>query len=315
MLLTFVTMNLNDNCMEKTLLNIETVTEYDDMLGVETLHPQVSVINLSKARPMHHMRHTFSFYVVFLKDEKNCELIYGRQRYDYQKGSVVCLAPGQVIGIDDTGEEFQPQGYALCFHPDLIRGTNLGRNIKEYTFFSYEVNEALHLSERERATFIDCLQKIQEELLHPIDRLSRRLIANNIELLLNYCLRFYERQFITRQDTNRDILTRFEALLDNYFSNDNTRQEGLPTVKYCAGELCLSPNYFGDLIKKETGKTALECIQDKIISIAKEQLLIPSYSVSQIAYGLGFQYPQHFTRVFKKSTGMTPNEYRGKNGR
>lgn len=315
MLLTFVTMNLNDNCMEKTLLNIETVTEYDDMLGVETLHPQVSVINLSKARPMHHMRHTFSFYVVFLKDEKNCELIYGRQRYDYQKGSVVCLAPGQVIGIDDTGEKFQPQGYALCFHPDLIRGTNLGRNIKEYTFFSYEVNEALHLSERERATFIDCLQKIQEELLHPIDRLSRRLIANNIELLLNYCLRFYERQFITRQDTNRDILTRFEALLDNYFSNDNTRQKGLPTVKYCAGELCLSPNYFGDLIKKETGKTALECIQDKIISIAKEQLLIPSHSVSQIAYGLGFQYPQHFTRVFKKSTGMTPNEYRGKNGR
>lgn len=315
MLLTFVTMNLNDDCMEKTLLNIETVTEYDDMLGVETLHSQVSVINLSKARPMHHMRHTFSFYVVFLKDEKNCELIYGRQRYDYQKGSVVCLAPGQVIGIDDTGEEFQPQGYALCFHPDLIRGTNLGRNIKEYTFFSYEVNEALHLSERERATFIDCLQKIQEELLHPIDRLSRRLIANNIELLLNYCLRFYERQFITRQDTNRDILTRFEALLDNYFSNDNTRQKGLPTVKYCAGELCLSPNYFGDLIKKETGKTALECIQDKIISIAKEQLLIPSHSVSQIAYGLGFQYPQHFTRVFKKSTGMTPNEYRGKNGR
>ena len=308
-------MNLNDDCMEKTLLNIETVTEYDDMLGVETLHPQVSVINLSKARPMHHMRHTFSFYVVFLKDEKNCELIYGRQRYDYQKGSVVCLAPGQVIGIDDTGEEFQPQGYALCFHPDLIRGTNLGRNIKEYTFFSYEVNEALHLSERERATFIDCLQKIQEELLHPIDRLSRRLIANNIELLLNYCLRFYERQFITRQDTNRDILTHFEALLDNYFSNDNTRQKGLPTVKYCAGELCLSPNYFGDLIKKETGKTALECIQDKIISIAKEQLLIPSHSVSQIAYGLGFQYPQHFTRVFKKSTGMTPNEYRGKYGR
>ena len=315
MLLTFVTMNLNDHCMEKTLLNIETVTEYDDMLGVETLHPQVSVINLSKARPMHHMRHTFSFYVVFLKDEKNCELIYGRQRYDYQKGSVVCLAPGQVIGIDDTGEEFQPQGYALCFHPDLICGTNLGRNIKEYTFFSYEVNEALHLSERERATFIDCLQKIQEELQHPIDRLSRRLIANNIELLLNYCLRFYERQFITRENTNRDILTRFEALLDNYFSNDNTRQKGLPTVKYCAGELCLSPNYFGDLIKKETGKTALECIQDKIIGIAKEELLIPSHSVSQIAYGLGFQYPQHFTRVFKKSTGMTPNEYRGKNGR
>lgn len=298
--------------MEKTLLNIETVTEYDDMLGVETLHPQVSVIDLSKARPMRHMRHTFSFYVVFLKDEKSCDLLYGRQRYDYQKGSVVCLAPGQVIGIEDTGEEFQPQGYALCFHPDFIRGTNLGRSIKEYSFFSYEVNEALHLSERERVTFIDCLMKIQEELQHSIDRLSRRLITNNIELLLNYCLRFYERQFITRQDVNRDILARFEVLLDNYFAGEDVLQKGLPTVKYCASELCLSTNYFGDLIKKETGKTALEWIQSKIIDIAKEQLLIPTSSISQVAYGLGFQYPQHFTRVFKKLTGTTPHEYRTK---
>lgn len=298
--------------MEKTLLNIETVTEYDDMLGMETLHPLVSVIDLSRAKPMRHMRHTFSFYVVFLKDEKNCDIIYGRQHYDYQKGSVVCLAPGQVIGIEDTGEDFQPQGWALCFHPDLIRGTNLGRNIKEYTFFSYAVNEALHLSERERDTFIDCLKKIQEELGHSIDRLSKRLITNNIELLLNYCLRFYERQFITRQDANRDILTRFEALLDAYFTGDNALQNGLPSVKYCAGELCLSPNYFGDLIKKETGKTALEYIQRKIVSMAKELLLLPSNSVSQVSYQLGFQYPQHFTRVFKKATGITPNEWRGR---
>lgn len=303
----------NGKNMENTLLNIETVTEYNDMLNVETLHPQVSVIDLSKARPMRHMRHTFSFYVVFLKDEKNCDLIYGRQRYDYQKGSVVCLAPGQVIGIEDTGKEFQPQGYALCFHPDLIRGTNLGRNIKDYSFFSYEVNEALHLSERERVTFIDCLTKIQEKIQHPIDRLSKRLISNSIELLLNYCLRFYERQFITRQDANHDILTRFETLLDNYFTGNNALQKGLPTVKYCANELCLSSNYFGDLIKKETGKTALECIQNKIISIAKDKLLIKANSISQIAYNLGFQYPQHFTRVFKRITGITPNEYRGKN--
>lgn len=311
MFLTFAGVILNE--MKKKLLNIETVAEYNDMLGVETWHPQVSVIDLSKARPMQHMRHTFSFYVVFLKDEKNCDLIYGRQRYDYQKGSVVCLAPGQVIGIEDTGEVFQPQGYALCFHPDFIRGTNLGRNMKEYTFFSYEVNEALHLSEQERVVFIDCLKKIQEELQHAIDRMSRRLIANNIELLLNYCLRFYERQFITRQDVNRDILTRFETLLDNYFSGDNALHKGLPSVKYCAGQLCLSANYFGDLIKKETGKTALEYIQSKIVGIAKEQLLLPTNSISQIAYGLGFQYPQHFTRVFKKLTGITPHEYRGKN--
>lgn len=298
--------------MNKQLLNIETVTEYNDMLGVETLHPLVSVIDLSKAHPMRHLRHTFSFYVVFLKDEKNCDLLYGRRHYDYQKGSVVCLAPGQVIGIEDTGQEFQPRGYALCFHPDLIRGTNLGRNIREYTFFSYEVNEALHLSERERKIFIDCLTMIQEELQHDIDRMSKRLIANSIELLLNYCLRFYARQFITRQDANRDILTRFETLLDQYFTGDNAIRKGLPTVKYCAGELCLSTNYFGDLIKKETGRTALEYIQNKIIGLAKEQLLIPAYSVSQVAYNLGFQYPQHFTRVFKKATGMTPNEYRTK---
>ena len=173
------------------ILNVETVTEYNDMLGVETLHPLVSVIDLSEAKPMRHMRHTFSFYVIFLKEEKNCELIYGRQRYDYQKGSVVCLAPGQVIGVEDTGEIFQPKGYALCFDPELIRGTTLGRHIAEYTYFSYEVNEALHLSDRERALFIDCLEKIRLELEHAIDRLSKRLISTSIELLLDYCLRFY----------------------------------------------------------------------------------------------------------------------------
>lgn len=296
--------------MDKKLLNIETISEYNNMLGVETLHPLVSVIDLSRSKPMKHMRHTFSFYVVFLKDEKNCDLLYGRQRYDYQKGSVISLAPGQVIGIKDTGEVFQPKGWALCFHPDLIRGTTLGRNMKEYSFFSYEVNEALHLSEKERTIFIDCLDKIQHELQYAIDRLSKRLIATNIELLLDYCLRFYERQFITRSNVNHDILTRFERLLDDYFTGEQAGQNGLPSVKQCAGQLCLSPNYFGDLIKKETGKTAQEYIQHRLIDIAKERVLDPSKSLSQVAYELGFQYPQHFTRLFKKLVGQTPNEYR-----
>ena len=300
----------NDGRMNKEILNIATVAEYNDMLGVETLHPLVSVIDLAKARPMHHMRHTFSFYTIFLKDEKNCDLIYGRQRYDYQKGSVVCLAPGQVIGIEDTGVEFQPQGYALCFDPELIRGTSLGRHIHEYSYFSYEVNEALHLSERERAIFIDCLDQIKQELEHAVDRLSRRLIVNGIELLLNYCLRFYERQFITREQANNDVLSRFEALLDDYLSSDKPVQNGLPSVKYCAGELCLSPNYFGDLIKKLTGKSAQEYIQLKIIDAAKERILMPAKSISQVSYELGFKYPQHFTRMFKKVVGLTPNEYR-----
>ena len=298
--------------MNNEILNISTITEYNDMLGVETMHPLVSVIDLSKARPMHHMRHTFSYYTIFLKDEKNCDLIYGRQRYDYQKGSVVCLAPGQVIGIEDTGEEFQPQGYALCFDPELIRGTSLGRHIREYSYFSYEVNEALHLSDSERTIFIDCLGTIQHELEHSVDRLSRRLIVNGIEFLLNYCLRFYERQFITREQANNDILVRFENLLDDYLDSDTPIHKGLPTVKYCAGELCLSPNYFGDLIKKYTGKSAQEYIQTKLMNIAKERILLPSKTISQISYELGFQYPQHFTRMFKKIVGLTPNDYRTK---
>lgn len=297
--------------MDIELLNIETVAEYNDMLGVKTRHPLVSVIDLSKAHPMRHMRHTFSFYTVFLKDEKNCDLLYGRQKYDFQKGSVICLAPGQVIGIEDTGEQFQPKGWALCFHPDLIKGTELGRNIREYSYFSYEVNEALHLSQEEREVFIDCLHKISLELHHGIDRLSKRLISANIGLLLDYCLRFYERQFITRQNANSDLLTRFESLLDRYIEDsERLKNDGIPTVKWCAGELCLSPNYFGDLIKKETGRTAQEHIQSRIIDVAKERLLIPGKSISQISYELGFQYPQHFSRLFKKNTGITPIEYR-----
>ncbi|MBD5312572.1 MAG: helix-turn-helix transcriptional regulator [Bacteroides sp.] len=296
--------------MAEKLLNIVTVTEYNDMLGVETLHPLVSVIDLSKAKPMHHLRHTFSFYTIYLKDEVNCEILYGRGKYDYRKGSVICLAPGQVIGIEDNGEEFQPKGWALCFDTELIHGTSLGRGIKEYSFFSYNVNEALHLSEQERVIFLDCLNKISMELRHSIDRLSRRLIATNIELLLNYCLRFYERQFITREAAHSDVLARFEELIDNYINSSRPLTEGLPTVRWCASQLCLSPNYFGDLIKKETGRNAKEYIQSKIIELAKERLLAQSKSISEIAYSLGFQYPQHFTRLFRNIVGISPKQYR-----
>lgn len=298
--------------MNKNPTNISSVPEYNEMLGVETQHPLVSVIDMSKAKPIRHMRHTFNFYAVFLKDEKNCELIYGRQRYDYRKCSVVCIAPGQVIGVEDNGEDFQPRGWALCFAPELIYGTSLARSIKDYTYFSYEVNEALHLSEEEHTLFTDCLGKISRELEHTADRLSKRLIAGNIELLLNYCLRFYERQFITRKPMNRDLLTRFESLLNDYFASGKARSEGLPTVRYCARELCLSPGYFGDLIKKETGKSAQQYIQLKVIDTAMENLLDEKKSISQVSYELGFQYPQHFTRLFKKVVGRTPNDYRAK---
>ena len=172
------------------------------------------------------------------------------------------------------------------------------------------MNEALHLSEKERGMFIVCLNEIQQELEHSIDRISKRLIATHIQLLLDYCLRFYERQFITREPINRDLLARFESLLDTYLSSGKALRDGLPTVKYCASELCLSPGYFGDLIKKQTGSSAQTYIQKKIMDAAKEHLQNREKSISQISDELGFQYPQHFTRLFKKVVGCTPSEYR-----
>ncbi len=299
--------------MDKQILHIENVCDYNELFGIETLHPLVSVIDMSQVHPIRHSRQTFGFYAIFLKEVKCGDMIYGRQYYDYQEGTLVCLAPGQVIGFEDNGEVFQPKGWALLFHPDLIRGTALGQHMREYSFFSYEVNEALHLSERERELVTDCMRKIRHELEHDIDRHSKRLIVINIEVLLDYCLRFYERQFITRSHVNRDIVGRFEQLLDSYFADGRAQQEGLPSVRYCAEALCLSPNYFGDLIKKETGKTAQEYIQFKLIETAKDRLLDPVRTVGQVAYELGFQYPQHFTRLFKKITGLTPNAYRTQN--
>lgn len=301
---------LESIAMDKDIIPVDSISQYNELFGLETLHPLVSVINLSKSKPIRHGRHLFGFYVIFLKEVKCGDLVYGRQLYDYQEGTVVCIAPGQVAGVRDNGETFQPKGWVLCFHPDLIHGTSLGSHIKEYSFFSYESNEALHLSEREREIFLDCLQKIQMELDHAIDRMSKRLIATNIELLLDYCLRFYERQFITRERVNRDILTRFEGQLDEYFASDKPRRDGLPTVRHFAETLCLSPNYFGDLIKKETGRSAQDFIQRRIVSLGKERVLNPQLSISEVAYSLGFQYPQHFTRVFKRAVGMTPQEYR-----
>ncbi|MDO4336224.1 MAG: helix-turn-helix transcriptional regulator [Bacteroidales bacterium] len=296
--------------MNRQILNIESIQEYERILNVGPRHPLVSVIDLDSSQPMRHLRHTFGFYAIFLKDEKNCELLYGRQKYDYTKGSVVCLAPGQVIGIEDNGETFQPHGWALLFHPDLIKGSPLATRMREYSYFSYEVNEALHVSDAERELIVDCLRKISMELDNGDDRLSRRLITTNIELLLDYCLRFYQRQFASREKSNKDILVRFERLLDEYFASEKQLENGFPTVNWCAAKLCLSPNYFGDLMKKETGKTAQEHIRMKLIDLAKDMLLNPSLSISQISFNLGFQYPQHFTRLFKKTVGMTPNQYR-----
>jgi len=295
------------------LLKLDNVCQYNTLMGQETLHPLVSVIDFSKSKPMKHIRMNLGFYTMFLKDVKCGDITYGRNTYDYQEGTLVFIGPGQVIGIDSDGQDFQPKGRALLFHPDLIRGTSLGHTIKDYNFFSYEVNEALHLSEKERLVMMDCLDKIEFELGHDIDKHSKTLIVTNIELLLNYCVRFYDRQFITRDNVNKGILEKFESLLDSYFLSEKPQTLGLPSVGYCAEKLNLSANYFGDLIKKETGKSAQDYIQLKLMNIAKEKVFDVSKSISEIAYELGFKYPQHFSRMFKKNVGFTPNEYRLQN--
>jgi AraC-type DNA-binding domain-containing proteins len=288
----------------------ETISEYNEFNNNETLHPLVSVVDLSKANPRSGSRMYFGFYTIFLKEVKCGDLVYGKQTYDYQEGTLVFLAPGQVAGVNSSGETYQPKGYALVFHPDLIHGTPLGKHIQDYTFFEYQSNEALHVSQRERKIVLDCFSKIEYELERSIDKHSKTLIVDNIELFLNYCVRFYDRQFLTRDNVHKGILERFETLLNEYFQSEKPQTIGLPSVAYCADELNLSASYFGDLVKKETGKTAQEHIQAKVIDVAKERIFDYNKSVSEIAYELGFKYPQHFTRLFKQRVGQSPNEYR-----
>lgn len=297
------------------ILNLDSVDLYNKLYGLETLNPLVSVIDLNKATSsVDLIRFNYGIYALYLKLEKACDIKYGRQTYDYQEGTIVCFAPGQTAETNPTTDKVQVNAHGILFHPDLLRGASLGKNIKKYTFFSYEVNEALHLSEEERSIVMDCLKIIRMELGHGVDKHSKTLLVNHIELLLNYCMRFYERQFITRGKTNRDVLTRFENLLDEYFESTLAEQDGLPTVKYFADKLCLSSNYFGDMFKKETGKSPQEYIQEKVIELAKERISGTADTVSQIAYSLGFQYPQHFCRLFKKRVGYTPSEYRAQIG-
>jgi len=294
----------------KEVIKLDTVDQYNRLFGLETLHPLVSVVNLSEAtRFPTHFTMNYGVYALFLKNVKCGDIRYGRQIYDYQEGTVTSFAPGQVVEVD-MPQGVRPNAHGLLFHPDLIKGTSLGQDIKHYSFFSYASAEALHLSEEEKSIFTDCLEKIRMELQHPIDKHSKRLISRNIELLLDYCMRFYERQFITRSESNKSVLVKFEALLDDYFQSDKPQTDGLPSVKYFADKVFLSPNYFGDLIKKETGKSAQEYIQTRMIDIAKEMIAGTEKTVSQIAYELGFQYSQHFNRIFKKNTGYTPGEYR-----
>ena len=289
-------------------MNIETVHQCNCCLGNKTLHPLVSAIDLSKANVMQRTI-KFDFYTILLLECECEDFIYGRKYYDYSNATMIFLTPGQSININE-GKAFPRKGWLLAFHPDLLCSTSLGRNIKNYSFFSYHLNEALHLSLREKDKAIECMYNIEKELQHAIDCHSKTLISRYIELLLDYCSCFYDRQFITRENINKDILVRFENLLSDYFESDQPQTVGLPSVQYAADRLHLSPNYFGDLIKKETGKSAQESIQLFVIEKAKERLYDENKTVSEVAYELGFKYPHHLSRLFKKVVGMTPNEYR-----
>lgn len=294
------------------IINIPTVRDYDEHWGVPTRHPYVNILEGSHVtKPIPNCRKNMGMYVIFLKDVMCADyLTYGRQEYDYQVNTLVFTAPGQVFGHPQDGSTYRAKGWCLYFSPELLRGTQLGRHIKDYTFFSYAVNEALHLSERERNTIIDCFKKIDDEINYGGDSHSNTIIASAIELFLNYCLRFYDRQFITRKKVNKDLLIRFEELIEGYFVSGKAQEYGTPSVAWCASQLCLSPNYFGDLIKKETGRSALDYIQQKTMDLAKDMLMFPDKSIGEISYYLGYQYPQYFSRAFKRTTGCTPNDYR-----
>lgn len=290
------------------------IDAYNKTYGFETMHPLVAVVDLNTADkkqfPVEATYH-YGVYALFLKQTMCGDITYGRMPYDYQEGTITSFAPGQVVHVRHR-PDFEPNALGLIFHPDLIRGTTLGREIRQYNFFSYSSREALHLSEQEKRIYKDCLDKIRIEVERPIDNHSQKLICRNIELLLDYCMRFYERQFITRKAVNTDVLAKFEEELDKYFSTDQPIQDGLPSVKYFAERCFLSPNYFGDLVKKETGRTPQDYIQHKIIDLAKDELLGSTKTINEISFALGFQYSQHFNRYFKREVGMTPTEYRKK---
>lgn len=288
----------------------DTIDKYNRYFGFETRHPLVSIVHFDEKVDQSAHCINFGFYALFIKKTTGCIINYGKTTYDFDDDTVVSFAPGQTVEVHPVSGGKVPESTGLLFHPDFLLRTPLGQKIKQYSFFSYASNEALHLSTEERLILQDYMDKIARELQHPIDKFSKSLIISNIEVLLNYCMRFYERQFVTREELNHNVLGRFEELLDDYLESGRGIAEGTPTVKYFADKICLSSNYFGDLVKQETGKTAQEYIQLKMVNHAKNLLLEPSLSTKQIAERLGFQYPQHFIRFFKKQTGTTPRTYR-----
>ena len=301
----------------KEIVKIKTISQVHDYYGLpKPNHPLVSVLrskDICKRQP-EEVNFFFNFYQIALISNSLDSMNYGRSNCDFQEGGLIFTSPKQVMSFN--GEYKNPSeesGWSILFHPDLIRNSNLGRNIDDYTFFSYDANEALHLSENEKVSMSELVDKLEREIDHNIDKHSQKLITTNIELILDYCSRYYDRQFYTRTSINKDTVLKFEKLLKSYYNSDKQFELGIPSVKYCAKALNLSPNYLSDLLNKETGRNAQEHIHFYVIEKAKTNLLNSNNSVSQLAYDLGFEYPQHFSKLFKTKTGISPTEYRNMN--
>lgn len=290
------------------ILKVKNVSDYSRYVGAVDRHPLISVIDYTEVSPVPHSLNNYSVYGIFFHDEAEIDLAYGCGKYDYKKGTVICVAPGQIGGKEDNGERIMLTGWALLFHPDLLHGTPLEKNIKSYSFFDYRINEALHMTDEEHDIFVSLMRQIRDELRKRHDELQNAIVVGYIGLVLNFCQRFYNRQFITRKLENSDILVKFDSLLSDYYGEKMQLTRGIPTVQYCADKLCMSANYFGDVIKRTTGDTASSYIRQYVIQQAKNELSAGA-SIAQVADELGFEYPQHLSRMFKKQTGMTPTQY------
>lgn len=299
----------------RDLVFIKTISQLHELTGLDKpVHPLISIDyfdlnNSTKCCDSKDKRYALDLYQIVLEDGAQGKLRYGRSSYDFQEGSLIFLKPGQVFYSDGNYTNYHTKGWSLSFHPDLIRQTELGSKIDEYTFFSYETNEALHLSDKEKSFVLNIVRTIEMEYSQNIDKHSHELIITNLKLLLDYSKRYYGRQFYTRTNLNKDIVTRFEQLLKDYYDQSKQLELGIPTVKYCGAELQLSPNYLSDLLRNETGRNALDHIHYFLIEKAKTNLLNTSEGISQVAYDLGFEHAPYFSKFFKKKTGMTPKEY------
>lgn len=291
------------------ILKVSKPSDYSSWVGQSDSHDLVSVIDYSEVSPVRYSLNNYGVYGLFLQGkEEGLDLVYGTGKYDYSEGTLICVAPGQIGGKEDNGELVNLTGWAVLFHPDILQGTALEKEIKNFSFFDYRINEALHMTAEERDIMIAIMKQLDTELKFPSDSVQNRILVGFINILLRYAQRFYNRQFISRTVTNNDILSRFEKLLKDYFEGDMQLSLGVPTVSYCAEQLFMSPSYLSDVVKRTTGDTANQYIKRYVIQLAKNKL-VAGMNSSEVAYSLGFDYPQHFSRTFKKMTGETPTEY------